>query len=75
MFGAGLATICGKMDLKELNGHIAHLYEKSPTAAKQILFTLIYRSMDGPLMKMVLNTGAFMAKAVIWPLFEAKGDL
>ena len=65
----------GKMDIKELHGHLAHLYEKSPMAAKYLLFGLVYRSMDGPLMRLVMNTGEFMAKSVVWPLFQAKDDV
>lgn len=63
------------MDIKELNGHITHLYEKSPSAARYLLFGLVYRSMDGPLMKLVLNTGDFLAKAVVRPLAQARDDI
>lgn len=75
LFGVGLAAVCGKIDLKELNGHIAHLYEKSPFAAKQLLFALVYRSMDGPLIKMVMNTTEFLAKTVSWTILESGSDV
>lgn len=63
------------MDINELNGHIAHMYEKSPLAAKQLLFALVYRTADGPLMRMVTNAGAYLTKTLTWPLFESRGDL
>ena len=75
LFGVGLSVVAGKMDLKELNGHIAHLYEKSPLAAKQLLFALIYRTSDGPLMRMVTGAGALLTKTLTRPLFESRSDV
>lgn len=75
LFGTGMRVACGSMSMKDVKGEMAKLYDKSPDAARTLIWAIMYRTQHSPIFKFAANTGTLMAKATLWPLLEAKSDI
>lgn len=60
--------------MKDVADNIAHVYNKSPDAARELIWAMIYRTQHSPIFQFAMNTGETLAKAALWPLVESKKD-
>ena len=60
----------GHISLNDVTGEIANIYNKSPEAARELIWAMIYRTQHSPIFQFALNSAETLGKAALWPLIE-----
>lgn len=65
----------GSISMNDIESELKKVYDKSPDAAKTLIWAIMYRTQHSPIFKFAANTAEFLAKSALWPMLEAKGDI